>query len=117
MDKKTYAFIFSNSSRFLWRLKKAAARFFTMRTSRFDMPHDALNMVSLLAMRFSEPSHLLDTSSGLSERLAESHGDIGNGGSELSRESDISCVETHACSNSDSGVKCIWGILDIEVDE
>jgi hypothetical protein len=76
-----------------------------MRASRLDMPPDARNMISLLAMHFSTPSHFLDTSSGLVERLSESHGDTGDGSeSELSREWDISCVEMHACSNSDGQV-------------
>ena len=70
---ETHTSMFSNSSRFLWRLRKAAALFFTRRASRLLSPVTSGGTKSLVLTRSPEARGffvvVLDRCSGLDGRL------------------------------------------------
>lgn len=118
MNRKfTYTSMVSNSSRFLWRLRNAAARFFTNLASRLLRPETSGGMKSLVVMRSPAPRGLLETlGAGLCSRFdgaellidnerrsicGEGESDSGEGGLWTSGKSNTWWVGRHSWSFSD----------------
>ena len=114
----------SNSSRFLCRLRNAAARFLTSRASRLLKPVTSGGTKSLLLIRSPEERVFLvtprvgaaarfaaakpdegwtDRETRVGLRLGEEGGEMeGEGDSELGGKSKTWCVGTQSCSLSDA---------------